>query len=108
MTDQLPKESRAQEIGHRAALALTACQPLGWRHHSLEGTDDAGLDIQIQVIGGQQYRDIFRLQLKGTESREPNAAGEFFSVPFKASTLNYYDRIIEPVLIVLADLSQQA
>lgn len=105
MPDQLPQESSSQAIGGRATVGLYASKPDSWRLHSLEGTDDAGLDFQVQLIGDQRYRNIFRLQLKGSESPSLNATGEFYSVTLKASTLNYYDRIVEPVLIVLCDLS---
>jgi hypothetical protein len=105
MVDRLPQESKAQEIGHKAQLALGAAQPLYWRLHSLEGTDDVGLDFQVQLVGEQRYRGIFRLQLKGTETPQRSASGEFLSISLKASTLNLYDRLTEPVLIVLSDLS---
>ena len=108
MPDQLPQESRSQEIGERAAAGLYGSKPYGWRLHSLEGTDDAGLDYQVQLVVDQRYRHIFRLQLKGSESPSLNATGEFYSVTLKASTLKYYDQIVEPVLIVLCDLSADA
>lgn len=105
LTPSLPQESEAQAIGQRAEVCLTARRPLAWRVRSLEGTDDAGLDFQVQLVGENRYQHIFRLQLKGTESPSLNASGEFYSISLKASTLNYYERTVEPVLIVLCDLS---
>jgi tetratricopeptide (TPR) repeat protein len=105
---RLPKESKGQEIGHRASFALYAAVPLAWRLHSLEGTDDAGFDFQVQLTGDRQYRNAFRLQLKGTESPQLNVSKDYFLITFKVSTFKYYERITEPVLIVLADLSVDA
>jgi tetratricopeptide (TPR) repeat protein len=104
-TVPLPEESESQRIGHNAGKSFAANCPNSWRVHSLEGTDDAGFDYQIQVVEGGRYRDIFRVQLKGTESPELNATRDFFSIALKGRTLNYYARVTEPILLVLCDLS---
>jgi len=101
----LPKESESQLIGQLADKALHASAPVSWRLTSLEGTSDFGLDYQVQIVREELVRGAFRLQLKGTVSPAPDASGSFFSVPFKRSTLNYYDTMVEPVLLVLCDLS---
>jgi tetratricopeptide (TPR) repeat protein len=103
---RLPQESREQEIGNNADIAFSANRPRLWRPHSLTGTDDVGFDYQVQVVADGLYRGAFRLQLKGTESPELNVSGQYFSVTLKASTLNYYARFTEPILLVLCDLSQ--
>ncbi|WP_144636061.1 DUF4365 domain-containing protein [Bordetella genomosp. 13] len=100
-----PKESEAQKIGHMAALTLSAVHPPSWRTKSLEGTDDVGLDYQVQVVDDSQYKAIFRLQLKGTTTPNLSAEGDKFSISIKTSTLNYYADCTEPILFVLCDLS---
>ena len=60
---KLPKESLSQEIGHKADLAFTARRPTSWRPHNLGGTDDVGLDYQVQIVQAGVYRYPFRLQL---------------------------------------------
>lgn len=101
----LPQTGDAQDIGADAARCFTARIPRNWRPHSLEGTDDYGLDFQIQTTPGQRATDIFRVQLKGTRSPERSADGSFLSITLKASTVRFYDRIVEPILLVVCDLS---
>ncbi|MDY0961471.1 DUF4365 domain-containing protein [Massilia sp. CFBP9026] len=101
----LPEESEAQRIGHNADKCFNANCPDSWRVHSLDGTDDAGFDYQVQIVNGGKYRDIFRVQLKGTQAPQMSALGDFFSIVLKARTLNYYSRVSEPILLVLCDLS---
>ncbi|MBB5417073.1 DUF4365 domain-containing protein [Paraburkholderia atlantica] len=102
---KLPLESEAQRIGQRAEKCFAANRPDSWRVHSLEGTDDAGLDYQIQIVDNNRYSGIFRVQLKGTESPSKNTAGEYYSLSLERSTLNYYAKVTEPILLVLCDLS---
>ncbi|WP_429301102.1 DUF4365 domain-containing protein [Paraburkholderia sp. GAS199] len=103
--EPLPQESEAQRIGHRADKCFVANRPDCWRVKPTDGTDDVGLDYQIQLVDGAQYVGLFHVQLKGSESPALNATGEFYSVPLERSTVNYYLRIGGPVLLVFADLS---
>lgn len=102
----LPQESEAQRIGHLAGRCLTFGQPDSWRLKPLDGTDDFGLDYQVQTVVDGQVRDIFRLQLKGTTTPDTSADGTFFSIQLKASTVRYYEGITEPIMLVLCDLSK--
>lgn len=108
MEHQYPKESEAQRIGHMAERTLSTVHPMSWRPHSLDGTDDVGFDYQVQVVDGNQYRGVFRLQLKGTESPDVNAGGEYLSIGIKLSTLKYYEGVVEPILFVACDLSEHS
>lgn len=101
----LPQTGDAQDIGADAARCFGARIPRNWRPHSLEGTDDYGLDFQIQTTPSQRATDIFRVQLKGTRSPELSADGSFISITLKATTVRFYDRIVEPILLVVCDLS---
>lgn len=52
----LPQESEAQRIGHMAGRCLNATHPESWRLKALDGTDDFGLDYQVQtVVDGHQF-----------------------------------------------------
>lgn len=104
-TEGNPQTGDAQEIGQDADDAFRGGRPRSWIIKGLDGTDDYGLDFQIQLKVDQQILDIFRVQLKGTRSPTRSAGGEFISIALSASTLRYYSRIIEPVLLVLCDLS---
>ena len=101
----LPQTGDQHDINSDADRCFRARCPRDWRVHSLEGTDDYGLDFNIQTTPGQQATDIFRVQLKGTRSPDFSADGEFISIQLKASTVRYYDRLVEPVLLVVCDLS---
>lgn len=101
----LPQTGDQHDINDAADRCFRARCPKDWRVHSLEGTDDYGLDFNIQTTPGQQATDIFRVQLKGTKSPELSADGKFISIQLNASTVRYYDRLVEPVLLVVCDLS---
>lgn len=108
---ELPLESNEQRIGQLAKRALTAAMPTSWRETPLDGDSDAGLDYNVQIVhptsrdGEGQYKEIFRLQLKGTESPKLSADGSYFSIDLSGSTVRYYERITEPILLVLCDMS---
>jgi tetratricopeptide (TPR) repeat protein len=104
-TEGNPQTGDAQEIGQDAEDAFRGGRPRSWIIKGLDGTDDYGLDFQIQLKADHQILDIFRVQLKGTRSPTRSAGGEFISIALSASTLRYYSRIVEPVLLVLCDLS---
>lgn len=101
----LPQTGDQQDIGADADRCFRARIPNNWRPHSLDGTDDFGLDYQVQTTPGQRATDIFRVQLKGTRSPDLSTDGEFISIQLKASTVRFYDRLVEPILLVVCDLS---
>jgi|GEM_PF-1276107 len=103
--EALPNESEAQRIGHRASKCFSAHHPDCWRPHPLEGTDDVGFDYQVQLVDDKRYVAVFRVQLKGSESPKLSATGDFYSISLSRSTVNYYSRVTEPVLLVYCDLS---
>jgi uncharacterized protein DUF4365 len=105
MQGSLPQESNSQRIGHLAQKCFTAKHPDSWRLKALDGTDDFGFDYQVQTVVDRFVRDVFRVQLKGTTAPLKSADRCFFSVQLKASTVRYYERATEPVLLVLCDLS---
>jgi hypothetical protein len=80
-------------------------QPISNNYPELDGDDDFGFDYQIQVMEDGRATYIFRAQLKGTTNPDLNTAGNFFSIQLKASTVRYYMKCTEPILLVLADLS---
>lgn len=101
----LPQTGDAQEIGQDATTCLWAIKPRSWILKDLGGTDDYGLDFQVQISINQSIRTIFRIQLKGTRSPNLNSDGSYFSIALSASTLRYYNNIVEPILLVYCDLS---
>lgn len=101
----LPQESNSQRIGRLANKCFVANCPTTWVPKALDGDDDYGFDYQIQIITGGAVTDIFRAQLKGTTLPALNARGEFFSVTLEASTVRYYERVTDPIMLVLCDLS---
>lgn len=92
------------DINADADRCFRARSPRNWRARDLEGTDDYGLDYQVQTTPGQRVTDIFRVQLKGTRSPDISADGKFISIQLKASTIRYYDRLVEPTLLVACNL----
>lgn len=102
----LPGIGESQEIGQDATRCLHTNAPRNWvTPKDLGGTDDYGLDFQIQLKAQSQAAAIFRLQLKGTKSPRFIEDGKFISIPLSASTLRYYRNISEPILLVVCDLS---
>lgn len=104
--DALPQESEAQRIGRYAEKCFGANIPNSWQARGLDGDGDFGYDYQVQIIeNGLATGDVFRAQLKGTTSPMLIEDGAVFSQTIKISTGNYYSRAVEPVLLVLCDLS---
>jgi hypothetical protein len=105
----LPGIGESQEIGQDATRCLYTNAPKNWvTPKDLGGTDDYGLDFQIQLKVQSQAAAIFRLQLKGSKSPTLIKTGKFISIPLYASTLRYYRNIAEPILLVVCDLSANA
>jgi tetratricopeptide (TPR) repeat protein len=104
LSDALPQDSDGQRLGRLADKALHANHPDAWMLHPLSGDDDVGYDFQVQVISGSRVTDVFRAQLKGVIEPSLNAERTHYSVTLKLSTVNYYARATEPVLLVLCDL----
>lgn len=102
---QYPMTGEAQEIGQEAKTCLYVRKPVGWILTDRGGSEDYGFDMEVQVSVNQEVTDAFRIQLKGTRAPDLNADGTFFSIELKKTTLNYYDNIVEPILLVLCDLS---
>jgi tetratricopeptide (TPR) repeat protein len=100
----LPQTGDQQDINADADRCFRARSPRNWVPHDIGGTDDYGLDYQVQTKDGYEVTDIFRVQLKGTRAPEISVDGEFISIQFKASTIRYYDRIVEPILLVVCRL----
>lgn len=101
----LPEQSEAQRIGFLAQKCFRSNIPDEWIPKELDGGDDFGFDYQIQVMEAGRATYIFRAQLKGTTNPDRNAPGDFFSIQLKTSTVRYYMKCIEPILLVMADLS---
>jgi len=109
LNEGLPGIGESQEIGQDATRCLHTNAPRNWVNpKDIGGTDDYGLDFQIQLKAQSQVAAIFRLQLKGTKKPSRVEDGKFISIPLSASTLRYYRKISEPILLVVCDLSADA
>lgn len=71
----LPQTGDSQEIGQDAYDCLCAKRPRVWHFTDLDGKNDFGFDIQVQISVKQQVVHPFRIQLKGT--RSPQRRREF-------------------------------
>lgn len=113
MTERiLPEESKSQEIGHYAVIAFNSLYPVDWHSTPTEGDSDAGLDMQIQIVNRNRYKGIFHAQIKGSKQRSKDGSNkklsaekQFFSQELAISTLNYYLRVANPVMLVFVDLT---
>lgn len=105
LTNAYPQESDSQRIGQLASRCFQANMPLSWRCTDLSGDNDYGYDYQVQLATAGLVKDSFRVQLKGTTAPSLNANNTKYSIPLELSTVNYYLRATEPILLVLCDLS---
>ncbi|MHB8744073.1 MAG: DUF4365 domain-containing protein [Sulfuricaulis sp.] len=105
LTSAAPQESEAQRIGRLAGKAFCAAIPNDWIH-SVLAEHDFGVDYQIQTKTGNEVRNMFRVQLKGTKSPSLNADGTFYSVTLELSTVNYLANVTEPILLALCLLPE--
>lgn len=108
---KLPKESESQEIGHFAVMAFNNCHPTSWRTTPTDGDADAGLDVQVQIVDQGHFTNMFNVQIKGCAQMKDrsnlrlSADKKHFAQSMDVSTLNYYARIENPVMLVFADLA---
>ncbi|MDU0355766.1 DUF4365 domain-containing protein [Paraglaciecola aquimarina] len=101
----LPKEELSQEIGKLAARSLATKLPRTWSETPLSGDTDFGLDYMIQLkTQKNEVSFSFYLQLKGTTSPKYNDDRSFISHSFKTSTLEFYMRQEQLVMVALVDL----
>lgn len=105
LTSALPQEDESQKIGRMATKCFHANIPVAWKEQALDGDDDCGYDYQVQTVDGCEVKDIFRVQLKGKTKPKLNAGKTHYSVELDMSTVNYYARATEPILLVMCDLS---
>lgn len=109
---KLPKESESQAIGHNAILTFNCCRPTSWRPTQTDDDADVGLDMQVQIVDEGHYMNAFNAQIKGSAQKENgvnkrlSADGKHFAQSLDISTLNYYARIENPVMLVFVDLAQ--
>lgn len=101
----LPEESEGQRIGRMAGKCFVAKCPNDWAYQQTDGDTDYGFDYQIQVIVEGRVTDVFRAQLKGTTVPVLSADGTHIAVTLNASTVRYYARVDDPIMLVLCDLS---
>ena len=104
-TTPFPSESKSQRIGQNAKIAFQALTPTSWRAENLSGDEDVGLDYHVQVVENGEYRYAFHVQLKGSETPQISQTRESIVVRLKSATINYYQNITEPVMLVVCDLS---
>ncbi len=100
MSADFPIADRNNMVSQASKRLFPMAAPLSWRPTEL-GTDDFGFDYQIQVISGDQVRNAFRLQLKGTECPRLSADGKFLKVGLSRQTLNLYANTQDEVMLVL-------
>jgi tetratricopeptide (TPR) repeat protein len=100
-----PRTGVSQDTDDDANRCFIARRPRTWRPRKLDGTDDYGLDFQIQTVVNEEVQYIFHAQLKGTRSPRLSADGSVYSVRLSASTLRYYQDIVWPIALVLCDLT---
>jgi len=102
----LPKQSEAQRIGKAAVKCFTANIPDSWNETSMSGDNDYGFDFTVQVTEDSQVAHLFRLQLKGTENPNFIDNNTVLSIALKASTVRLYQRVTEPIMLVVAVLKK--
>ena len=103
--NRLPEESESQKIGQEAVFAFNAHHPINWRTKAMDGDDDFGLDMQVQVVENTKVVGLFHAQIKGSRRNLLRENGTYFAISLKITTLNYYARIQDPIMLVFADLS---
>lgn len=88
--EQMPKESKSQEIGRIGVDFFRANIPRNWIAKELDGDTDYGLDFLIQYKNkNDEVTYNFFVQIK-TTSDEKNIQNEYVKVKLKSHTLNYY------------------
>lgn len=100
-----PQDPENQVINRQAESCLRVRSPATWSFKGLDGDADVGLDFNVQVSYKGQVRDVFRIQLKGTTRPSFTKDGKVISFPLKSTTLRLYADVVEPIMLVVVDMS---
>lgn len=105
--NQLPIESRGQEIGRLAGRALASQMPISWIETSTSGDTDYGIDYVMQIKNtSNEVSFNFFLQLKGTMSPSYTADRQFITIDIQLSTIMYYRGLESAVVLAVVDLEE--
>lgn len=94
-----PTRSRTHELEDESYTKFRAARPSAWPVHKIDGSDDYGRDLLVEVFeDGQPTGNEFSVQLKAREKLTGAP-----KVKLKLTTLNHWDDQPSPTLIVLWD-----
>jgi tetratricopeptide (TPR) repeat protein len=99
MPRKKPTRARTHELEDESYTKFRAARPSAWPVHKIDGSDDYGRDLLVEVFeNGQPTGNEFSVQLKATEKLQTAP-----KVRLKLTTLNHWDDQPSPTLVVLWD-----
>ena len=104
---QLPRRTNAQVTGNVAIEILTSTLNRFANVISIPDEKDLGIDLTCELMESNNPTGIpFLVQCKGTEKTNENGR-DFFSIPIKVSTINYWLVNRAPVILILVDIERK-
>jgi len=100
LPERLPRRPRCHELDDEAEVFVRQVFPSSWTIERVQR--DYGTDLLVHVFEGQQATAwYFMIQLKGTH--RPRRLGADVLLSCKRASLNFWNRHIFPVMVVLYD-----
>jgi len=94
----MPQRPRQHELDTEAIEFIRGKLPISWTRE--EVSQDYGKDIIVEIFEGGEATGLeFRIQSKGHE-KFTIVRGNQVSQSLKVSTINYYERLLLPVLLL--------
>lgn len=101
---QMPKRTTQQVSAGQAIREIERALPPAWIVRKEAQELDYGIDLEIEIASETVTGRLFKVQSKGHQRIEWNKSGSYLQ-PVREETLNYWDAIPLPVVIMVVDHS---
>lgn len=102
MAKKKPTRARTHELEDESYTKFRAARPSAWPVHKIDGSDDYGRDLLVEVFeNGQPTGNEFSVQLKARERLVGPP-----KVKLNLTTLNHWEDQPSPTLVVLWDATE--
>lgn len=103
---KLPTYTNNKKTGNIAADTLKSVLQRFSIVDTIEESIDLGIDMRGQIVDNSIPKDMFyNIQSKGTNEIEISKSKEYYSVPIKVTTINYWTLQNETTFLFLVDIS---
>lgn len=105
--DRLPNYSKNKQVGNVAADILKSILQKFSIVNTHDESIDLGIDMRAQIVEDTIPQELFfNIQCKGTNELNISSSNEYYNIPIKVSTINYWNQQNETTFLFLVDNSK--